>query len=69
MTSQGRFNHRWLSTDDPIAFLKCSKCGMEHTLNYMIGRYSKKRTQYYYRLDTKDDWKPYPPTPPCPIPT
>lgn len=48
--------HGWDNDEnDPVAFLKCRKCGMEHTIGERIGRTGK----FFWRMPG-GEWRPAP---------
>jgi RNA polymerase sigma factor (sigma-70 family) len=50
------FLHRWASTDEPVAFLKCERCGMEHTIGSRLGPGYRDRVWYRFAGDPVGGW-------------
>ena len=63
-------NHWWAQNPDPVAFLKCARCGLEHSLGRLIGRPGERSGDggWWCRYPGKDWQRRDPPyrTPPCP---
>ena len=48
--------HSWLPTGDPVGFLACRFCGIQHTIGDRIG---KNTLTYYYKYPGQTEWTRY----------